>query len=502
MEKRHCIFSIFGATGDLAKRKLLPALYYLEKENLLGHNFKIIAISRKAKTSDEYRREASDSIRDFSKRKVDNDVLDRLVSRIHYAQLEISNLDSYIGLRKFICEISGKKCDRCERIFYLAVPSFFFAAIVDNLKKSGLAEKEQSGKAYNRVMFEKPFGYNLESAKELNVSISKVFHEKQIYRIDHYVAKELVQNLLVLRFANSIFEPLWSNKYIDHVQITVAESLGMEGRGEYYDKAGAIRDVMQNHMMQLLTLVAMEAPKSFSAYDLREEKVKVLQSIAKFLKNKARKIAVIGQYTEGEIDSKPVSAYIKEPEISEGSKTETFAALKLSIRNKIWKGVPFYLRTGKRLKERATEIVIAYNSSSYKLFRESSSGKNMLIVRVQPYDGITLQFNAKVPGNKLIIDDVTMDFCHECKFGPNSPEAYERLLYDVMIGDQTLFTGWGEIENSWGIFDILLDGLKSVKPFDYNAGTWGPAEADKFIEKDGRKWVEPKKPAYAELLGK
>ncbi len=501
MEGAYCIFTIFGATGDLTNRKLLPALYYLEQEKHLKENFKVIGIARKEKTSEQYREEASASIRKFFKRKINEDILKKFASRIHYRQFEISNAGDYTKLKEFIENICGEKCSRCDRIFHLAVPSSLFGIIIDNLKEAGLAEKGHDAKGYNRVVFEKPFGYSLKSAQELNNAITKVFDESQIYRIDHYMAKELVQNLIVLRFANMFFEPLWNKEHIDHVQITaVAETIGVEGRGEYYDKAGAIRDVMQNHMTQLLTLVAMNAPKSLNADDLRREKVEVLKSVSRFTKSEAEKIAVTGQYAEGKIKGRSVIAYSEEHEVSKDSKTETFCALKLEIGNEMWEGIPFYLRTGKRLKEWVTEIAIVYKDVPSGLFKKSNPDKNMLIIRVQPYEGITLQFNAKVPGNKVIIDNVTMDFCHECKFGPYSPEAYERLLYDVMAGDQILFTSWAEVENAWRIFDVLIDAFKDVKPFKYEAGSWGPYEADKLIEKDGRKWIEPKKPSYAELL--
>ncbi|MDP3766264.1 MAG: glucose-6-phosphate dehydrogenase [Nanoarchaeota archaeon] len=502
MKEHHCIMLIFGATGDLAKRKLLPALYYLEKENQLKQDFKVVCIARKEKTHEIYRNEASGSIRQFSRIKTDESILKKLISRIYYLQLEFSKTDDYAKLKKFVEIISGGKCSKCERIFYLAVTSSFFGPIINNLKRHGLAKRQSSAKAYNRVMFEKPFGHDLESARGLNKSITEVFHEKQIYRIDHYMAKELVQNLLVLRFANSIFEPLWNKKYIDHVQITVAETLGIEGRANYYDNAGALRDVMQNHMMQLLTLVAMEAPKSIKADDIKDKKVKVLKSILKFVKNNIKRSCVIGQYEKGEIDGKKVVDYREENGISPSSNTETYAALKMEINNRMWKNVPFYLRTGKRLKDKSTEIVVVYKKMPLGLFKKQSHDNNQLVIRVQPYEGITLQFNAKVPGSKVIIDNVDMDFCHECTFGANTPEAYERLLYDIMAGDQTLFTGWEEVESAWKAVDPLIKFLKDLKLHKYKAGTWGPKEADRLIEKDKRKWVEPKRPAYAELLGK
>ncbi len=498
MNNTNYIFSIFGATGDLTHRKLLPALYYLERENYLKENFSIICISRKQKTNEDYRKEVLDSIKKYSRIKIIDETANKLVSRIHYHVMEFSNENDYTLLKQLMERISGLEYRQCERIFYLASHPSYFSTIVNNLKKARLTNKEVH-KAYNRVMFEKPFGYDLTSARALNKSISKVFTERQIYRIDHYMAKELVQNLIVLRFANSIFEPLWNTEYIKHVQITVAESIGVEGRGDYYDNAGAIRDVMQNHMMQLLTLVAMEPPKSLNADDLRNAKIKVLKSI-KFSKNNIHNIAVTGQYSEGEINGKKVLSYTNEPEVRNDSTTETYAALKLEVNNIMWKGVPFYLRTGKRLKERATEIVIVYKKAPFDVFQNFHLANNMLIIRVQPYEGITLRFNAKVPGNKVTIEDVNMEFCHECKFGPNSPEAYERLLYDVMIGDQTLFTSWKEVEYAWRIFDDLVEFFKNKNPFKYRVGSWGPIKADKLIESDGFKWVEPTRPAYADLL--
>jgi glucose-6-phosphate 1-dehydrogenase len=428
---------------------------------------------------------------------VQDQLLDKLIERIHYQRLEFNEKSDYLGLKKSIESLSGAKCGSIDRVYYLAVPSSFFGVIAQNLKHFGLADKH-SDKNYSRVMFEKPFGHDLKSAKELNAEITEVFDEKQIYRIDHYMAKELVQNMMVLRFANSIFEPLWNRKYIDHIQITVAETLGVEGRGDYYDKFGALRDVIQNHVMQLLTLVAMEEPNHMDIDGIRNEKVRLLKSVK--MGKDPSKTAVKGQYCEGQMEGRKVSAYAMEPEVKRNSLTDTYFAMKIEVANNMWKGVPFYLRTGKRLKERATEIVIVYKDVPFELFRKNPLDKNMMIIRVQPYEGITLQFNAKVPGNKILIDNVTMDFCHECKFGPNTPEAYERLLYDVMAGDQTLFTRWDEAEWQWRVVEPILKSGKKLKLSKYSPGTWGPEDADKLIEKDGRKWVAPKKPAYAEQL--
>jgi len=342
---------------------------------------------------------------------------------------------------------------------------------------------------------------NIEQAKKLNQAIRKVFNEDQIYRIDHYLAKELVQNLLVMRFGNSIFEPLWNTKYIDHVQITVAETLGVENRVDYYDKNGSLRDVVQNHIMQLLCLTAMKSPKSLDADDVRDEKVKVLKSIARL--KKPLKDSVKGQYTKGIINGKKVPSYREEKGIRPKSTTSSYFAIKFYINNENWKNVPFYVRTGKRLKERTTEIVIIYKHPLNKLFKKMGNlENNELIIRVQPDEGISFKFNAKIPGNKFLIDSVNMDFCHECKFGSNSAEAYERLLYDVMNGDQTLFTRWDEVEHSWKIIDVIRDAWHSVEPAFYKPGTWGPKEAERFIQKDGRKWVVPEKPSYSIFLDK
>ncbi|MBS3131788.1 glucose-6-phosphate dehydrogenase [Candidatus Woesearchaeota archaeon] len=503
-EHKACILVIFGATGDLTHRKLFPALYDLEFKGMLHEHFRAVGFARREKSDEDFRKEAFESLKKNLRAKINDDVWKRLCAKIYYNQAEFDDIEGYKKLCATIEYISGSKAEDCDKIFYLATSHEYFETIANSLKESNLAHKGEKGESYSRVVFEKPFGSDLSSARMLNEKITKVFDERQIYRIDHYLAKELVQNLLVLRFANSIFEPLWNRKYVDHVQITVAEELGVENRGSYYEKSGAVRDIIQNHMLQLITLVAMEPPVSLNAQDIREEKVKVMRSIEPLTAKDAEKFAVRGQYGGGSMNGKKAAAYRDEEGVDNKSHTETFAALKLSIDNLRWAGVPFYARTGKRLKERVAEISIVFKHSPSVLFHQHLSGldPNMLMIRIQPDEGISLQFNAKIPGAKMLIDPVRMDFCHECKFGPNSPEAYERLLHDVMAGDPTLFTGWDEVEHSWRLVDVITKTWEKTKAKfpNYEVGSWGPKDANSLIEKDGRKWLEPQKPSYSALL--
>src|SRR3989338_5997976 len=495
------IFTIFGATGDLTQRKLLPALYFLEAQRELDGQFRILCVARRQVSEEGFRKEAAASVRKYSRIKVNDELLEKFLGRISYAPFHFSKEGDYALLKERLERMAGTHCQSIDRIFYLAIPSELIGTVVQGMEKASLTKQAQGG-GYTRVVFEKPFGSDLRSAKRLNRPILSVFDESQIYRIDHYLAKELVQNLLVMRFGNSIFEPLWNKEYIDHIQITVAETLGVENRAHYYETSGSLRDVMQNHIMQLLCLVAMTSPKSLDAEDIRNEKVKILKKIAKskdLLLN-----SIKGQYAKGEVEGKEAVAYRQEPEIPKSSLTDTYFAMKFSINNKFWRGVPFYVRTGKRLKDRATEIVLVYRKPDSRLFKEKGLDlpSNMLYIRVQPDEGITLQFNAKVPGNKILIEPVDMDFCHECKFGPNSPDSYERLLNDVMLGDQTLFTRWDEVQHSWKLIDRIARPWKGKQPYFYEAGSWGPKEADEIIEKDGRYWENPKKPGYVALLGR
>jgi len=492
-------FVIFGATGDLMHRKLLPALYFLEHHQALPNDFSIICTSRSNRNDAEYKTNAEISIKRYSRVKVNDIYMEKILSRIHYHQVEFSNLEHYKSLAAYIKSHTTQK--REGIVFYLATSPVFFDIIVKNLALVKLAGKNRAF-INNRVVFEKPFGKNLATAKKLNREISKVFWEKQIFRIDHYLAKELVQNLIVMRFANSIFEPLWSSKHIDHVQITVAENLGIEGRGEYYDNNGSLRDVMQNHIIQLLCLTAMECPVSLNADAIRDEKVKVLRSIGK-IRNMGKE-SVKGQYISGIQEGRKVAAYCDEEGVRKNSTTSTYFAIKFFINNRKWRNVPFYVRTGKHLKGRATEIVIRYKGPSSKLFTTKGYNleNNQLIIRVQPDEGITFKFNVKIPGSKFLIDQVSMDFCHECRFGPNTAEAYERLLSDIIGNDQTLFTRWDEVEHAWRIIDSIRDAWHNVQPHLYMPGTWGPKEADILINKDGRNWAIPQRPSYSSLLEK
>jgi glucose-6-phosphate 1-dehydrogenase len=495
-----CIIVIFGATGDLTNRKLLPALYKLETERMLHPESRIVAFARKEKTDEVYRKEAFKSINDFSRFKPKEKYWKLFSKKLYYHRAEFQEIIGFRNLRKLIKKICSKNSSKCNKIFYLAASHTYFGLIVNNLMKSGLIKSDGG---FSRVIFEKPFGYNLDSAKKLNKVIKNAFSEDQIYRIDHYLGKELVQNLLVLRFANTIFDPIWNKKYIDHVQITVSEDIGVGSRGSYYDKSGALRDMVQNHMMQLVSLTAMEPPVSLDAEDVREEKVKVLRSIRPIDKKNVDAYAVRGQYIAGKINKDGVIGYKQEEKVEKNSSTETFVALKLNIDNIRWSGVPFYLRTGKRLHEKAAEIAVVFKKSSNKLFHEHFTGidPNILIIRIQPEEGISLQFSSKIPGKKMALDNVRMDFCHECRFGPNTPEAYERLIYNTMIGDQTLFTRWDETEHAWRIIDSISNVWKKKKKIPkYKAGCWGPHEAEKLINKDGRTWYIPQKPAYSALL--
>ncbi len=491
-----CIMVIFGATGDLTHRKLIPALYNLELEHPLPPQFTVVGVARRPFSNDEFRKQALDSTNTFSRnRPVNPSVWETFSRGLFYHQSQFDDPEGYARLAELLEQLDHERGTRGNHIFYLATPPSFYGTIADNLSSAGLAHQdEEQAQGWSRIIVEKPFGHDLQSALALNRELNKAFTEKQIYRIDHYLGKETVQNIMVLRFGNGIFEPIWNRRYVDNVQITVAENIGVEGRGDYYEEAGAMRDMVQNHMMQLLTLVAMEPPVNFGADAVRDEKVKVLKAVPPLQDGEIAADTVRGQYGPGMVAGEKVEGYCEEKGVSANSRTETYAALKLLVENWRWAGVPFYLRTGKRLAKRITEVAIQFKRPPYLLFRGTGAEQmqpNVLSLRIQPNEGIALLFSAKVPGQEMQLRTVNMDFLYGSSFGVEPPEAYERLLLDCMLGDSTLFTRIDETELAWQLVDSIERGwskLPSSSIPQYEPGTWGPKESDALIERDGRTW--------------
>jgi glucose-6-phosphate 1-dehydrogenase len=485
------IMVIFGASGDLTKRKLLPALFHLEQVGLLPKEFAIVGVARRP-LGDEFAADMRAGIVEFGGVEAGDPKLDNFVKRISYYPLNFDALADYAGLKTELDRIDKERGIGGHRMFYLATAPEYFAAIIENLGAEGMAQPQQ-GKV--GVVIEKPFGHDLESARELNRQVNAVFHESQVFRIDHYLGKETVQNILVFRFANGIFEPIWNRNYIDHVQITAAETLGVEGRGPFYEKAGALRDVVQNHVMELLSFVTMEPPSSFDSEAVRREKVKVWRAIPSVpILN-----AVRGQYGAGLEDGQHVAGYREEERVNPESGTETYAALRLEIENWRWAGVPFYLRAGKRLKKRATEISIQFKQPPLLIFDRMAASApcqeiqpNLLTIRIQPDEGIALRFGAKVPTTpNMDVCPVNMDFSYEAAFGKSSANGYERLLLDAMLGDQTLFSHRDGVEINWALYTPILEAWAAKKPEvfpNYFAGSWGPECSDHLLERWGHKW--------------
>ena len=490
-----CALVIFGATGDLTHRKLVPALYNLAHEGSLPSSFAVVGFARRPKTNDEFRAELKQGVEQFSRfSPVNPAVWDAFAQSIFYHRAEFGDGKGYDALRTLLEKLDRERGTGGNRLFYLATAPTDFASVIQQLGSHGLVQSP--GGAVHRIVVEKPFGRSLATADDLNRVLEDVFDERQIFRIDHYLGKETVQNILALRFANEVFDPLWNQKYVDHVQITVAESLGVEGRGAYYDNSGALRDMVQNHMMQLLSLVAMEPPVGLDADDIRDEKVKVLRALRPITSAEVGEFTVRGQYAGGSIAGKTVVDYRTEPNVRPDSRTETFIALKLFIDNWRWAGVPFYLRHGKRLPKQVAEIAIQFKAPPAVLFAAEQClplQPNVLVLRIQPDEGIAIRMNAKVPGTALNLQPVKMDFRYGGSFGARSPDAYERLLHDVIVGDPTLFTRRDEVECSWTIMDAILEGWSrpGATLSTYEAGTWGPPEADAFIARDGREWRRP-----------
>ena len=484
---------IFGATGDLTKRKLFPALYNLAKDDFLPHGFAIIGVGRQEMTREEFRDQMTANLREFIPNGHDEKTLKWFEDRIYYTGGDFDDDKKLFGdLKDLLGEVKANHQIPDNIFYYLATPPTLFANVTQKLVKNGLGKEE--GGTWRRFIYEKPFGRDLESAKKLNADLLKIIKERQIYRIDHYLGKETVQNILVFRFGNSIFEPIWNRNFIDHVQITVAEKLGVEQRGGYYDRAGAMRDMIPNHILQLVTLTAMEPPVSFDADSVRDEQAKILQAIQPFSPEDVLHNTVRGQYGDGSIDDKKVPAYRSEPQVAPSSNTETFAALKLSIDNWRWADVPFYIRTGKRMATRHSSIVIEFKKAPFMLFRETDVERlrtNRIVIHIQPDEGITLHFGAKVPGPIVKIGPVDMDFDYADYFGEQASTGYERLLFDCMIGDATLFQRADMVEASWKIVAPVQDvwtALPARNFPNYAAGTWGPRESDELLAADHRSW--------------
>jgi glucose-6-phosphate 1-dehydrogenase len=490
-----CIVVIFGASGDLTKRKLLPALYHLEQAKLLPKDFAVVGVARRP-LEKSFAPDMKEGIISGGGVEDNDPKLAPFVDRVQYHAMNFDDAAGYDALKKKLTELDGKFKTQGNRLFYLATAPEYFSDIINYLGQNGMAQPEpdKDGKApWVRTIIEKPFGHDLESARALNDEVNKVFNEDQIFRIDHYLGKETVQNILVFRFANGIFENVWNRNYIDHVEITAAESIGIEGRGPFYEQAGALRDVVQNHVMELLSFVAMEPPVSFQADAVRAEKVKVWKAISTIHPADT----VRGQYGPGTVDGKSVPGYRQEDRVHPRSQTETYAALRLEIENWRWAGVPFYIRAGKRLPKRVTEITIQFKQPPMLLFKggechDSSAIKpNLISMRIQPDEGISLRFGAKLPGPSMDISPVQMNFSYADAFGKSSANGYERLLLDAMLGDGTLFAHRDGVEATWALMTPILKAWAEtpVKDFpNYAAGTWGPSAADALLESEGRKW--------------
>jgi glucose-6-phosphate 1-dehydrogenase len=497
-----CTMVICGATGDLTERKLGPALYNLLLGGFLPPEFTVVGFARRDLTDEAFRDHLRKGIDQYSRNKpVKGSIWDSLGAGIHYHRGDFDDPEAWDGLSRLLDRIDRDRGTAGNRLFYLAVPPTLYPEIAQRMGDAGLARsgsaRTDGKKGWSRVIVEKPFGYDLASARRLNLELTEVFHEEQIYRIDHYLGKETVQNLAVFRFGNGLFEPIWNRRYIDSVQITVAETVGIEGRGEFYDQTGALRDIVQNHALQLLAMFAMEPPVEFRSPDLRDEKLKVLRAVKPMSAAEVADTTVRGQYVSGWVEGHKMPSYRDEPEVAPGSQTETYVALRLMIESWRWAGVPFYLRTGKAMPTRVTEVAVEFKRPPLALFARGGApaiDPNILAVRIQPDEGILLRFGAKVPGQGLQIRNVNMDFRYGSSFAIDPPDAYETLLLDAMIGDASLFTRGDEVERAWAIIDPIVDAWRSGTggPVHYyGAGSWGPPAADELLERDGRTWRRP-----------
>jgi glucose-6-phosphate 1-dehydrogenase len=494
MSAEPCVMVIFGGSGDLTRRKLVPALHNLSQNRLIPAGFSILGISRSPLNDDQYR----DTLREWAQKAGidaggEASAWSTFAQGIHYLSADFRASDTYEKIRARLTHLDQERGTGGNRIFYLATAPSDYVDIIRNLGASGLARQAADSRGWVRIIIEKPFGRDLETAHSLNREVNAVFKESQVYRIDHYLGKETVQNLLVFRFANGIFEPVWNHHYIDHIQITAAENIGVGSRGAYYEEAGALRDMIQNHILQLLTLVAMEPPPDFAPNSVRDEKAKVLRSIHPLMAEEVARSAVRGQYGPGFIGGKPAIGYCEEKGVSAGSRTETFAAIRFTIDNWRWAGVPFYVRTGKNLAKQATEIAIVFRRTPHLIFKQAAEDEidsNILSLRIQPDEGISLKFTAKLPGQQMSIRPVKMDFRYGSTFGIHLASAYERLILDCALGDPTLFDRVDSVETAWSLVQPVLEAWSATQdrmPI-YPSGSWGPAEADALLLKENCRW--------------
>ena len=486
-----CALVVFGITGDLARKKLLPAVYDLHHRGLLPTDFVLVGFARRDWSDGDFEDMAREAARTGARTPWREEVWSRLASNIRFVPGSFDDDNAFDELSQALDEMRDSRGIKGNAAFYLSIPPAAFPIVLKQLQRTGMADNRKSG-GWRRVVVEKPFGTDLESSRELNDLVDDVFTAQDVFRIDHYLGKETVQNILALRFANQLFEPVWNSNYVDSVQITMAEDVGIGSRAGFYDQTGAARDVLQNHVLQLLALVGMEEPVEFTADAIRTEKIKVLRAIT--LPSDLGSFAIRGQYTQGWLAGERVLGYRQEKDVPSDSQTETYAAVKLDIETRRWAGVPFYLRTGKRLPRRVTEISILFKKAPHLPFSKTDTeelGHNQLVIRVQPDEGVTLKFGSKVPGSQMEVRDVAMDFLYGQSFTESSPEAYERLILDVLLGDATLFPQAAEVEASWRVVDPLEDFWQGNEPAFYRAGEWGPKEADEMLARDGRAWRRP-----------
>ena len=486
-----CGLVLFGVTGDLARKKIMPAIYDLANRGLLPPGFSLVGFARRDWADEDFSKIVHESVRAHARTPFRENVWRNLAEGFRFVPGTFDDPVSFDLLRETVQNLDRDRGTGGNHAFYLSVPPAFFSTVCEQLDRSGLSHGTET--SWRRVVIEKPFGHDLKSARELNSIVQAVFPPDSVFRIDHYLGKETVQNIFVFRFANAIFEPVWTNRYVDHVQITVAESIGVENRGAFYEETGASRDILQNHLLQLMSLVAMEPPATFEADALRDEKVKVIRAIGELTPDQIESDVVRGQYGPGWVAAQPVKGYREELEVDAESETETYVAARFEVDDWRWSGVPFYLRAGKRLPKRTTEIAIQFKEVPHRLFRESSTepDPNLLAIRIQPDEGIMLRFGAKVPGLGIDVRSVTMDFTYGSAFSVDSPDAYETLILDALLGDASLFTRADEVEGAWARVTPIIDSWAEAPPPEfpnYEAGTWGPDAADQLLAREGRRW--------------